>query len=223
MEHLQGTTIMQVYTDVELLELPDFFSVILDDIIDKEGEWSDDENDHPTRYGIRQLVADKCGYAKPLRSMSLIDAKKCWALHSWYWPRYDLIAQQSYMVAKHVIDTSGPAGISQATKHLQTMLNNLNSKNRYGPDLTEDGLIGLNTSMRLGAYLDHRGVEGDAVLAFAINAFQLRHMSLTAVKNVGKRDFIFGWWRERCFKDARDIYDYSNSATEVKRHNFTHV
>ena len=212
-----------MYKRQALSELPDFYTQITDDILIKEGEWSDDENDHPTKHGIRQLIADKCGWEKPLRDLDVISARKCWALHSWYWPRYDLIAQQSYMTAKHVIDTSGPAGRTQATRHLQQMLNNLNARNQYGPDLSEDGLIGLNTSSRLGSYLNHRGVEGDAVLSFAVNAFQLRHMSLTAIKNPGKRDFIFGWWRERCYKDVIDIIEYMKTAKEVRRHNYTHV
>ena len=219
---------MRLYTDVVLEELPDFFKTELVHILEKEGEWSDDENDHPTKYGIRELVAKQCGWHGDIRNMSKEDASRCWALHSWYWPRYDLIAQQSYLIAKQVLDTSGPAGTSQATRHLQTMLNDVNDPvssggNRYGVDLEVDGLIGWNTSQRLGKYLDHRGVEGEGVMALAANAFQLKHMSLTAAKNPGKRDFIYGWWHRRVYEDTVEIIEYMKTATTIKRHGFTHV
>lgn len=216
---------MRDYRDVELSELPDFALETLTAMVDDEGKWSDDENDHPTKYGIRELVARRFGWEREVREIEYNDAMRMWALHSWYGPRYDLVAQQSYLIAKQVMDTSGPAGTAQATRHLQTMLNDLNDPvstggNRYGIDLKVDGLMGFNTSRRLESYLDHRGVEGDGVLALAVNAFQLKHMSLTAAKNPGKRDFIYGWWHKRVYLDVVEIMEYMKTATSIKKHNY---
>ena len=144
------------------------------------------------------------------------DAARCWALHSWYWPRYDLIAQQSLLVTKHVIDTSGPAGRAQANRHLQTMLNNFNDPvetdagevNRYGDDLKVDGIMGWKTSQRMDEFLNHRQLKGECLLAFACNCFQLRHFSKTAEVNEGKRDYTFGWWWNRCFTDCPEIFEH---------------
>lgn len=221
---------MRIYTDVVLQELPQFFLEWIEKNFEEEGEWSDDKNDHPTKHGIRQMVADLCGWKGNLRDMSKEDAAKCWALHSWYWPRYDLLAQQSLLIAKHIMDTSGPAGTNQATKHIQTMLNNMNDPVdnqgfRYGADLKVDGLMGYKTSVRMENFLEHRKVPGECLLAFAVNAFQLRHFSMTADRNIGKRDFTFGWWMERCFKDCPEIFDYylKNKNGTVKRHTTVHV
>lgn len=211
-----------IYSDVHLNDLPDFAFKFLEEMIKDEGEWSDDENDWPTKWGIRQLIADKYGYIGRLKDLSYNDAFRMWALHSWYEPRYDLIAQQSYLCAKHIMDTSGPAGDRQATRHLQELLNGFNDPHkeasRYGSDLKVDGLIGLNTSERLRQYLDHRGVIGDGVLAVAINAFQLNHFRATANKNIGKRDFIFGWYHRRVYEDLLEIFEYMKTATRIKRH-----
>ena len=60
---------MQKYTDVVLDELPDFAHNYLIEMVDDEGEWSNDDNDWPTKWGIRQLIATKYGYTGPLREL----------------------------------------------------------------------------------------------------------------------------------------------------------
>ena len=205
---------MKLYSDIQLEKLPHFIDSELENILTKEGEWSDDENDHPTKWGIIQATANACGYEGDLKDLSKHDAKRCWAIHSWYGPRYDLIYQVSPEVCKHVMDTSGPAGVSLANKHLQRLLNVLNDpvgpnpgEFRYGPDLTADGLIGAKTAERLKAYLDHRGKEGESVFIVAINAMQLSHYVLVAEKNSGKRDFSYGWWKNRVFNDLNQVFN----------------
>lgn len=203
---------MRLYSDVNLDKIPFFFQQILEDILHKEGEWSNDKYDHPTKWGIIQSTADMTGWRGKIEDIGREDAKKMWAIHSWYMPRYDVIAQVSPLICKHVIDTSGPAGMSQANRHLQRLLNCMNDPVdgggfRYGEDLDVDGLIGAKTASRIAAYLGHRGTEGEFIMAAAVNAMQLSHFVLTAEKNEGKRDFSYGWWKNRVSNDLAEIYE----------------
>jgi len=197
---------VRVYSDVDLDKLPSFAYEELVRILDREGEWSNDKHDHPTKWGIIQATADACGITKPLHEITYTEALQCWALGWWFNSRYDMVAQVSELICSQIIDTSGPAGVSQGTKHMQNMLNQLNDPvdaggNRYGVDLEEDGLIGGKTVSRLQAYISHRGQEGIFIFAMIMNAYQASHYRFTAERNEGKRDFIFGWWRERVFRD----------------------
>ena len=207
---------MRLYSDVNLKKLPLFFQEELENILDKEGEWSNDKYDHPTKWGIIQSTANMVGWKGNIEDIGKNDARKMWAIHSWYMPRYDIIAQVSQLVCKHTIDTSGPAGMSQANRHLQRLLNAMNDPvdsggYRYGEDLDVDGLIGNKTAERLSAYLEHRKTNGEVILAMAINAVQLAHMLLTSEKNPGKRDFSYGWWDKRVHEDLVELYaDFDN-------------
>lgn len=196
------------FKNVDIDEVPQFFKDRITQILLREGEWSDDVNDEPTKWGIIQGTADEFEYPGKLEDISEHDAAKLWCCHSWFKPRYDLICDVSEMVASTVIDTSGPAGTSVSSKHLQRALNAMNDpiddltkKYRYGDDIAEDGLIGMRTASRLRAYLDHRGEEGEKVLSCLLNCFQAYHYYLVTVKNPGKRDFMYGWNRERVWKD----------------------
>ena len=214
---------MRLYSDVVLEELPGFFLVMLEDILEKEGEWSNDENDHPTKWGIIQATADDVGYTGRLEDLSRHEAKQCWAIHSWFTPRYDLIAAHSVLICREVVDTSGPAGRSTSTKHFQRLLNALNDPvdtgYRYGPDLKVDGLLGVKSMVRLSDFLSHRGRDGERLFAVAINCMQLSHFVLTSENKTGKRDFSYGWWDKRVFNDLSAIM---NDAT-VHVDNTLHV
>ena len=130
---------MHLYSDVVLAELPTFFLNILEEILEKEGEWSDDKNDHLTKWGIIEATAKSCGWYRPVAEIDRDTAAKMWAIHSWYRPRYDLIAAHSLLITWAVIDSSGPAGTPASNKHFQRLLNSLNDPveegYRYGVDL----------------------------------------------------------------------------------------
>ena len=72
------------YSQVRFADVPKFVLVQVQTMLDREGEWSDDKDDHPTKYGIRQQTADIAGYRGNLRDLTITDAAKIWILH-WYY------------------------------------------------------------------------------------------------------------------------------------------
>lgn len=203
---------MNSYRDVDLTKLPYFLLASINDLLRKEGKWSDDKDDYPTAYGIRQATADFAGYKGKLRDLTRIDASKIWAYHWHYEPRFDLIARVSIAICNQVTDTSGPAGRVMGVKHLQRAMNHFNGPDYpYGLDLKVDGFMGVKTALMLDAFLGDRGIEGERILFCNINSQQECHFMHVTKRNVAKRRFSYGWSRGRVFEDLKRLFEGKTS------------
>ena len=199
------------YARYRLADQPQFIQKIIEQVLEREGgEYTDHKHDWPTKWGIRQLTADRVGWKGNLPDLDRDTAASIW-FYLWYVePKIYLIAEHSQQIADSVIDTGGPAGIKVGVQHLQRALNSFNmykeTGNRdagfiYGPDLNVDGNIGPMTAAMLQRYLSHRGEIGEQVLYVRHNALQDVHYILTAERNKKKRSFSFGWTRGRVLAD----------------------
>ena len=199
------------FTQVRFDEVPDAVLDYVEVLLDREGPYSNDEDDHETVWGIIQATADRAGFKRPLTTLSKSEAAKIW-IYLWYYKQnFHYIAQHSLAICNQVWDTSGPAGWPIGIKHLQRGLNHYNGPERggllpYGVDLKDDGKLGPKTANMLGAFLEHRGEEGEEVLFCNINAQQEVHYMQTTARNIGKRRFSFGWSKGRVVADLRALF-----------------
>lgn len=199
------------YSQVRFDQVPDSVLDYIEEILDREGEWSDDKDDHPTKWGVIQSTADAARYEGLLEDLSKADAARIW-IYLWYYKQnFHYLAQHSIAICNQVWDTSGPAGWRIGVKHVQRALNHYNGPPRqglrpYGVDLEVDGKLGPATSNMLAAFLEHRGLEGEETLFFNINAQQEVHYMLTTQRNKGKRRFSWGWSRRRTVADVRALF-----------------
>ena len=205
---------MAKFRRVVFAEVPQFVRVSVDRLLEREGPYSNDRDDHKTVWGIRQATADMVGWPGRLEDIERDDAARIWIYHWFYEPRFDLVARHSVAVCNQIMDTAGPAGRSIGVKHLQRALNHFNGppsdrtgKLPYGPDLEDDGKIGPKTADMLREFLKHRGKQGERVLFVNINSQQEVHFMATTKANPGKRRFSWGWSLKRVFADLRRLFN----------------
>ena len=199
------------FTQVRFDEVPDSVLDYVEELLDREGEWSNDKDDHPTKWGVIQSTADAANYRGRLFDLSKSDAAKIW-IYLWYYKQnFHFIAQHSVAICNQVWDTSGPAGWTVGVKHLQRALNHYNGPEHhgqrpYGVDLETDGRLGPKTANMLAAFFEHRGLQGEETLFFNINAQQEVHYMQVTQRNKGKRRFSWGWSRRRTVSDVRALF-----------------
>lgn len=206
--HKQYKLSMKIYSDVEIRALPRSVASAINVTLVREGEmFTEHENDHPTKWGIRRLSADRAGYTGDIKTLNKNNAFKIWALLFYYVPKLNLIFDESDLIGETVLDTSGPAGVVRGVRHLQEALTSFNMLNNpngliYGPDLKLDGVMGPKTQRQLRLYLEHRkNSDGEYKLATRLNCLQDAHYTELAIRNPGKRDFSFGWLSGRVYPD----------------------
>lgn len=197
------------YQNIQFNTLPPYVQHIIAEILDREGSvFTDHPNDWPTKYGIRQLSADRAGYRGSIKDLTAEVAACIWTSLFWFGPNLHMVGAISPLIAETVVDTSGPAGLKVGISHLQQALTSYNMKdnvsdtNIYGPDLQFDGLIGGKTLKQLEMFLKHRrNKNGAKILATRLNCMQDSHYTQLAIRKPGKRDFSFGWSRARVYED----------------------
>jgi len=172
---------------------------LLDDLIAREGGYSNDPRDAggETNWGITVRVARANGFIGSMRAMTREQAKVIYSKVYWTAPGFDKVALSSQTVAEELFDTGVNMGTAKASEFLQIALNGLNNGGKDYPDIAEDGDIGAGTLAALGAYVHKRGVEGIAVLLKALNCLQgARYIELARGRTANEA-FLYGWLRTR--------------------------
>lgn len=207
------------YKLIVFKELPVYARSAINEILDREGgNFVDHPNDWPTKWGIRQLSADRAGYTGRIEDIDRDTAARIWASLFWFGPNIHRIAEVSPLIAQTVLDTSGPAGLPTGITHLQKALTAHNAilggKRIYGDDLVIDGLIGDKTIRMLETYLSHRERDnGERKLAALLNSLQAAHFVDVALRLPKKRSFTYGWNSQRVFVDLIALADDTDSLT----------
>ncbi|QCW21964.1 glycosylhydrolase [Caulobacter phage Jess A] len=152
----------------------------------------------PTKYGITEKVARKHGYTGDMRDFPLDLADQILEREYVEEPGFDLVAVLSVKVAKELVDTGVNCGTNTAAMFFQRVLNVMNGKGAFWPELKVDGQIGRASIAAFRAYLDRRGAQGgELVMLRALNSLQgARYVSIA--ENIpDNEDFVFGWFANR--------------------------
>jgi lysozyme family protein len=172
---------------------------LIDALIDREGGYCDHPADRggPTRYGITEAVARAHGYAGAMRDLPRTAAQSIYRRVYWLRPRFNEVAERAPAIAAELFDTGANMGPKTAAGFLQRALNALNREARDYADIAVDGRIGPATLAALGAFLDHRGRAGEAVLLKAIEALQGERYLRLAESRPANEAFLYGWLANR--------------------------
>lgn len=179
--------------------MSDTFDIAVADILDIEGDFSDDPADSggATRFGITEAVARRHGYTGPMRRLPAATAKEIYRTDYWDAQNLNAVAMLSYRIAWELFDTGVNMGISQAGEFLQMSLNAFNRQATDYPDIEVDGAIGPATLDALTAFFKRRGKDGETVLLRALNALQgAAYIELAERRDKDER-FVFGWFLQR--------------------------
>lgn len=177
----------------------ELFAVCFDDLIIKEGGYSNDPADRggATNYGITEATARAAGYTGPMTDLSLATAKDIYRRRYWHTLRLDEIAVLSSGITAELFDTAVNMGRDTAARFLQTALNAFNREGIDYPDMAVDGKLGPGTLSALREFLTVRSQDGASVLLKALNCLQgARYLSIAAADPKQER-FTFGWFRSR--------------------------
>ncbi len=167
--------------------------------INREGSYSANPNDRggATMYGITEEVARAAGYQGSMQSMPLSLAKTIYQRHYWEPLGLEAITTLSAAVAAELFDTGVNTGTSVAATFLQRVLNALNDRQAYYPDVIVDGVIGTETIHALAAFLRKRGSQGERVLLKALSSLQGAYYITLAERRPQDEAFTFGWLANR--------------------------
>lgn len=179
--------------------MSDTFDIAVADILDIEGDFSDDPADSggKTRFGITEAVARRHGYTGPMRRLPAATAKEIYRTDYWDAQNLNAVAMLSYRIAWELFDTGVNMGISQAGEFLQMSLNALNRQATDYPDIDVYGAIGPATIDALTAFLKRRGKDGETVLLRALNALQGAAYIGLAERREKDEKYVFGWFLQR--------------------------
>lgn len=172
---------------------------IIDNIIDREGDFSDHPADKggPTRWGITEAVARASGYAGDMRTLPREFAVEIYTRKYINEPGFDRVLAVSSLIGEEMVDTAVNMGASLPGPWLQRILNALNQQASAFPDLVVDGQLGPATISALKTVLARRGADGEKVIARALNCMQgERYLEITE-KRPQNEAFFFGWMLNR--------------------------
>lgn len=172
---------------------------IIDDLIEREGGYSDNPDDAggPTCWGITEAVARRNGYTGEMRDLPRSVAEAIYRRQYVTGPRFHEVAVLDAGLGEELVDTGVNMGVAVAARMLQRSLNGLNRQQRDYPDLQADGVLGEQTLAALAAYLRLRGADGRSVLLRALNCLQgARYIELAEAREANET-FLFGWLRAR--------------------------
>lgn len=174
----------------------------VDQVIKVEGGYVNDPSDSggETNYGVTVAVArefrSKWGaysWDGTMKTMPLAFAQDVYSYKYFYKPKFDLIAEQSTLIAEELFDAGVNCGPSQPSKWLQQCLNVLNNLQAYYSDISEDGMIGARTANALEKFIDKRGEEGIKVLFNMLNCKQGSFYIDLATRREKDEKFVYGW------------------------------
>lgn len=170
-----------------------------------EGGYSNDPADSGgrTRFGITETKARAWGYLGDMRELPLELAEQIYKKDYWDIIHLDDVAAISEQVALEMFDTAVNCGVSIPVKFLQRALNLFNRGGTDYPDLSIDGLVGMNTLHALAAYVRRRGDLGEQVLVEALNSQQGAFYTELAERRPKDEAFAFGWFSQRVLRRAK--------------------
>ena len=186
---------------------PEFVRKFVDTTIDHEGdEYTNIKEDSggKTKYGVTEKAAlakkkfwHLYGWDGDVQTMPLQFAQDLYVDEYYLTPKFNLVAEVSQMISAEIFDSSVNIGTRMPSLWLQQLLNVLNNSEAYYKDITEDGVIGKETTSALMAYIDKRGRVGIDVLYNMLNICQGKYYIDLAVKREKDESFIYGWIRNR--------------------------
>lgn len=168
---------------------------IIEDIIRAEGAYVDDPADlgGKTKYGITEKVARENGYTGDMKDLPIALARQIYFKRYVIEPGFDKVIGLSPRIAAELVDTGVNMGQSHAVMFLQRALNLFNNQGALWPDLKVDGQFGQRTLDCLREMLRLRKAEGEGVLLFALNAFQLvRYEDISIARPLNEK-YSYGW------------------------------
>lgn len=172
---------------------------IIDDIIEREGDYSDHPADKggPTRWGITERTARAHGYTGDMRAFPRSHAVKIYTRDYIEGPGFDKVLTESTRIGEEMIDTGVNMGVSVPGPWLQRVLNALNQPMHSFEPLVVDGKIGPATIGALRKVIERRGRDGEVVIVRALNCLQgVRYLEITE-KRPANRAFYYGWMHNR--------------------------
>lgn len=172
---------------------------LVDEVIDREGGWSDHPADRggATCWGISEAVARAEGYRGDMRRLPRATAVAIYRRRYWIAPGFDRVAALAPAIAAELFDTGVNMGPVVATGFLQRALNALNREATDYADLAIDGRIGPCTIEALSRFVAWRGAAGQAVLLKALEALQGERYLALAEARPANEAFLYGWLANR--------------------------
>lgn len=171
---------------------------LIDDLIAREGGFSDDPSDRGgrTNWGITEAVARAAGYRGDMRDLPRATAVAIYRQQYWTGPGFDRLAALDPALAAKCFDIGVNRGPGVAVRYLQRALNVLNGAGEY-PDLKVDGGLGRLTEAALRAFLAKRGDDGRAVLMAMVRGLQAVDYISIAEGDPSQKKWLYGWIRAR--------------------------
>lgn len=171
----------------------------IDDLIEREGGYSDDPKDSggESKYGITKATARAYGYLGEMRDLPRETAQNIYLKRYWAEPGFHRVAKLYPALADCLLDFGVLAGQQTATRHLQRVLNVLNRNQADYPDISTDGRIGTLTLGALQAFLGKRGREGANVLFGMVASQQSNYLLELAELRPKDERFQYGWQLNR--------------------------
>lgn len=180
---------MSFYTEQVRPELSQLEAGFVDHPSDRGG---------PTKFGIIEAVARKNGWKGDMRDLPLSLADAILEREYVIEPGFDRIAKLSVKVAKELVDTGVNCGTNTSAIFFQRILNAMNGKGAFWPELPLTGVVRQQTEDAFRAYLGKRGRQGgELVMLRALNSLQgARYIGITEAR-MDNEDFVFGWFANR--------------------------
>lgn len=174
---------------------------VIEAVMAREGgdRYSDRSADRggPTRWGVTEATARQYGYAGDMRDYPKAEAIKVYTA-IWNQLRLSTIEGFDADLATYLFDYGVNAGPGRAATDLQRLLNVLNDRQRFYPDLNVDGAIGPRSLSALERYAKGRDRAGTRLLAEAINALRITHCVELAERQGSQETNLFGWLSRIC-------------------------
>ena len=169
--------------------------IAIQKVVEREGGYVNhpDDKGGATNFGITQATAQKHGYQGNMQDYPLAAAIAVYDLNYWQRLNLDAVAKINEALAVRLFDFGVNSGTARAAKHLQRLLNVLNSKEQYYPDIRVDGGIGKQTIATLAKFYDKRGDQGIRVLSDALNSLRIAFCVGISEHDESQEVFTFGW------------------------------
>lgn len=164
-------------------------------VIEREGGYVNHPADKggATNFGVTQAKAREHGYLGDMKDYKIEAAIAVYDRDFWQRLNLDLIAEINQELAVRLFDFGVNSGTTRAAQQLQRLLNVLNNKGQYYPDIKVDGEIGKTTLAALANFYQKRGSEGARVLSESLNSLRIAFCISLAEKNESQEAFTFGW------------------------------
>jgi len=165
------------------------------EVIEREGGYVNHPDDRggATCWGVTERVARQHGYHGDMQHYPVELAIDVYDAEYWQRLKLDDVANYSIDLACKIFDFGVNSGIKRAGIHFQRLLNSLNNRGTYYPDLTVDGLVGQQTISALDGFARKRGKHGLSVLAESLNGLRIAFCVGITENNESQEAFSFGW------------------------------